>query len=114
MLSLIHIFFGLNNGMIPIVAYNYGAKSKKRIMATVRMSIYIAVGIMLIGLVAVSYTHLGIHIEHREHGQDQEADHADRRRVSPVVELERVLVDKIHHDGGRVGRSSLGLSLIHI
>ena len=43
--------FGLNNGMIPIVAYNYGAKSKKRIMATVRMSIYIAVGIMLIGLV---------------------------------------------------------------
>lgn len=43
--------FGLNNGMIPIVAYNYGARSKKRIMATVRMSIYIAVGIMLIGLV---------------------------------------------------------------
>ena len=34
--------FGLNNGMIPIVAYNYGARSKKRI---------IAVGIMLIGLV---------------------------------------------------------------
>ena len=43
--------FGLNNGMIPIVAYNYGARSKKRIMSTVRMSIYIAVGIMLIGLV---------------------------------------------------------------
>ncbi len=42
--------FGLNNGMIPIVAYNYGAKNRKRIMATTRLSIYIAVGIMLVGL----------------------------------------------------------------
>ena len=42
--------FGLNNGMIPIVAYNYGARSKKRIMETVWLSIGIAVGIMLIGL----------------------------------------------------------------
>ena len=43
--------FGLNNGMIPIVAYNYGARSRKRIMSTVRISIGLAVGIMLIGLV---------------------------------------------------------------
>lgn len=42
--------FGLNNGMIPIVAYNYGARSRKRIMSTVRISIGLAVGIMLIGL----------------------------------------------------------------
>lgn len=42
--------FGLNNGMIPIIAYNYGARNKKRIMETVRLSIGIAVGIMLIGL----------------------------------------------------------------
>lgn len=42
--------FGLNNGMIPIVAYNYGARSRKRIMETIRLSVYIAVGIMLIGL----------------------------------------------------------------
>lgn len=42
--------FGLNNGMIPIIAYNYGAKNKKRIMDTARLSIFIAVGIMLIGL----------------------------------------------------------------
>ena len=41
--------FGLNNGMIPIIAYNYGARSKKRIMQTIRLSIAIAVGIMLIG-----------------------------------------------------------------
>lgn len=43
--------FGLNNGMVPIIAYNYGARSRKRIMETVRLSIGIAVGIMLIGLV---------------------------------------------------------------
>lgn len=43
--------FGLNNGMIPIIAYNYGAHNKKRIMDTAKLSIVIAVGIMLIGLI---------------------------------------------------------------
>ena len=43
--------FGLNNGMIPIIAYNYGAQNKKRIMDTAKLSIAIAVGIMLLGLV---------------------------------------------------------------
>ena len=42
--------FGLNNGMIPIIAYNYGAQNKKRIIQTVKLSIAIAVGIMLFGL----------------------------------------------------------------
>lgn len=42
--------FGLNNGMIPIIAYNYGARNKKRIMKTINLSILIAVGIMLIGI----------------------------------------------------------------
>jgi len=41
--------FGLNNGMIPIIAYNYGARDKKRIMDTARFSILIAVSIMLVG-----------------------------------------------------------------
>lgn len=41
--------FGLNNGMVPIVAYNYGARKKKRIIQTVKMSIIIATGIMLFG-----------------------------------------------------------------
>ena len=31
--------FGMNNGMIPIIAYNYGAGHKKRITDTIRMSI---------------------------------------------------------------------------
>ncbi len=41
--------FGLTNGMIPIVAYNYGARNKKRIMHTIRLGIIIAVSIMLVG-----------------------------------------------------------------
>lgn len=43
--------FGLNNGMIPIIAYNYGARNSKRIMDTIKLSVGIAVSIMLIGLV---------------------------------------------------------------
>ena len=41
--------FGLTNGLIPIVAYNYGARNKKRIMQTLKLGIGIAVGIMSIG-----------------------------------------------------------------
>ena len=41
--------FGLNNGMIPIIAYNYGARNKKRIMQTAKLSIIIAVCIMFVG-----------------------------------------------------------------
>lgn len=39
--------FGLNNGMIPIVAYNFGARQPDRMMKTMKYSIMIAVGIML-------------------------------------------------------------------
>lgn len=42
--------FGLNNGMVPIVAYNYGAKKRGRMMQTIKLSIISAVGIMLLGL----------------------------------------------------------------
>ena len=43
--------FGLNNGMVPIVSYNYGARNKQRLMKTVKTSIIYAVSIMIIGLV---------------------------------------------------------------
>ena len=42
--------FGLNNGMVPIVAYNYGARKPDRITRTIRLSVIYAVCIMLIGL----------------------------------------------------------------
>ncbi len=41
--------FGLNNGMVPIVAYNYGARKPERIMKTVKLAIAYAVGIMVVG-----------------------------------------------------------------
>jgi len=41
--------FGLNNGMIPIIAYNYGAKKKKRIIDTAKLSVCISISIMVIG-----------------------------------------------------------------
>lgn len=42
--------FGLNNGMIPIIAYNYGARRKKRIMDTIKLSIISGIVIMILGL----------------------------------------------------------------
>lgn len=43
--------FGLNNGMVPIVAYNYGARKPDRITKTIKLSVIYAVSIMLVGLV---------------------------------------------------------------
>ena len=41
--------FGLNNGLIPVLAYNYGARRKDRIDEALKFSFALAVGIMLIG-----------------------------------------------------------------
>lgn len=42
--------FGLNNGMVPIIAYNYGAQKPERIHKTIRLGMVYAVAIMVIGL----------------------------------------------------------------
>lgn len=41
--------FGLNNGMVPIIAYNYGAGKKDRVIKTLKLSIVYAVAIMAVG-----------------------------------------------------------------
>ena len=41
--------FGLNNGIIPIIAYNYGAQNRKRVTGAVKHGLAYAVGIMTIG-----------------------------------------------------------------
>lgn len=41
--------FGLNNGMIPIIAYNYGAGKKERLIKTMKLSIAYAMTVMAIG-----------------------------------------------------------------
>ena len=43
--------FGLNNGVIPIVAYNYGAQKRDRVLSAIRHVITYAVVIMILGLV---------------------------------------------------------------
>jgi len=43
--------FGLNNGMVPIIAYNYGAGSRERVVKTMKSSICYAVCIMIVGLI---------------------------------------------------------------
>ena len=41
--------FGLNNGMVPIVAYNYGARNRIRMIRTMRYATIFAVAIMSVG-----------------------------------------------------------------
>lgn len=41
--------FGLNNGLIPVLAYNYGARKKDRIDQALAFSLKLAIGIMVTG-----------------------------------------------------------------
>lgn len=41
--------FGLNNGVIPIIAYNYGAKNKSRMTKTIKLSVMYAEIFSIIG-----------------------------------------------------------------
>ena len=42
--------FGLNNGIVPIIAYNYGAKNKERLLKTIKVGTLMAVSIMTFGM----------------------------------------------------------------
>lgn len=41
--------FGINNGMVPIIAYNYGARKRKRMVQTIKLSMVYAFLFMLVG-----------------------------------------------------------------
>ncbi|MCX6154978.1 MAG: MATE family efflux transporter [Candidatus Kapabacteria bacterium] len=45
--------FGINQGMQPIIGFNYGAKQFDRVKSTLRLSIFAAVSIGIIGLLVV-------------------------------------------------------------
>ena len=47
--------FGINNGMVPIIAYNYGARNRKRIMDTIRLATLISIGIMILGILLFQF-----------------------------------------------------------
>ncbi|MCJ7966844.1 MATE family efflux transporter [Lachnospiraceae bacterium NSJ-171] len=44
--------FGLNNGITPIIAYNYGAKYRKRMIHTIKLSMAVAFCLTFVGFIA--------------------------------------------------------------
>ena len=47
--------FGMNNGMVPIISYNYGARSPARVKKTIKLAMCYAEGIMLIGFLLFQF-----------------------------------------------------------
>lgn len=47
--------FGLNNGMVPIIAYNFGAKKRDRLTKTIKLSVLYACILMLIGFLLFQF-----------------------------------------------------------
>ena len=43
--------FGLNNGITPIIAYNYGAQNRKRMIKTIKLSLITAFCLTFVGFV---------------------------------------------------------------
>ena len=43
--------YGLNNGITPIIAYNYGARQRKRMTKTIKLSLFVAFCLTFIGFV---------------------------------------------------------------
>ena len=44
--------FGMNNALVPIVAYNYGAKNRKRMLGAMKLSMKLATVLMVCGTLA--------------------------------------------------------------
>lgn len=47
--------FGMNNGLVPIIAYNYGAKKQERIVQAVKCGMCYAVAIMAVGFLIFQF-----------------------------------------------------------
>ncbi len=47
--------FGLNNGMVPIIAFNYGARKKERLVHTIKLSVLYAEFLMLVGFLVFQF-----------------------------------------------------------
>ena len=43
--------FGLNNGIIPIVAYNYGAQNRRRMLEAIKLSVIFVSSYMILGAI---------------------------------------------------------------
>jgi len=47
--------FGLNNAIVPIIAYNYGARRPDRMKKTIKLACAVAVGIMFCGFLLMQF-----------------------------------------------------------
>lgn len=47
--------FGLNNGLIPIISFNFGARNRKRMITTLKYGFMIALGLLLVGFIAFEF-----------------------------------------------------------
>ena len=43
--------FGMNNGLVPIMAYNYGARNRKRVLDVLKFAVILAVVLMTVGTI---------------------------------------------------------------
>ena len=46
---------GMNNGMVPIIAYNYGARKPERIIRTIRLAMTTALAIMIVAVIIFQF-----------------------------------------------------------
>lgn len=47
--------FGLNNGLVPVVSYNYGAANRERIIKAIKVALGIAFGILFLGFLMFQF-----------------------------------------------------------
>lgn len=47
--------FGLNNGLIPIMSFNYGARNRERVMQSIKSAVIMAFSIMFLGLIVFQF-----------------------------------------------------------
>lgn len=79
--------FGLNNGVIPIIAYNYGAKNRKRMTATVRYAIIGGFCFLLIGCFVMRFAAHGLLSVFQPKGYDLNRFYAVGEKALATISL---------------------------
>ncbi len=104
--------FGMNNGMIPIVAYNFGMRSKARIMKTVKLAMIAAFCYMLLGF-CIFQTFSGPLIEvFYQSDNSSSGESADVRTEEDPIFTEEEL-EALDQDARELARMSGGEAVMH-
>ena len=100
--------FGMNNGVVPIVAYNYGARNRKRMVETIKRGALYASIIMVFGTVlfwVIPGPLLKIFRRHRHH--------ALRGHTRPADHLHQLLHGRRVHRPGRLLPGAGQIPVLH-